>query len=231
MKIALFGDGRMGKAIRASIRPGDHQVVAAITRHGGVKGDLKSAQVGIDFSAAEAVDQHLALACELRLPLVIGTTGLNDRLSALREKAENAGIGVVYGPNFSLGANLMLRLVAHGAELFSAFDEVYEPYLTEVHHRHKKDAPSGTALALKGILERTFESEIPVTALRVGQVPGTHTVGFESEADGIALTHAARTRSGFAEGALLAGEWIIRKKGFFEFSQFIDERLAARRLK
>lgn len=223
MNIALFGDGKMGSAVRASAERSGHRIVAAVTRGNTVSGNPGLADVAIDFSHADALDTHLALAQEFRLPLVIGTTGWNDRREAVRAQVLAAGLGVVHGPNFSLGVNLMFRLVAHAAELFAPF--AYDPFLTEAHHRHKKDAPSGTALALQSIVKEAFTGDIPTTSLRAGAIPGTHTVGFDADADTLTITHTARHRGGFADGALLAAEWIVGRTGFFDFAQVIDERL------
>lgn len=222
MNFALFGDGKMGTALRLSAARDGHRIVAAVTRSG-IEGDLRAAGVAIDFSHADALDGHLSLAEEFRLPLVIGTTGWNDRRDAVRRRVEAAGLGVVHAPNFSLGVNLFFRLAARAAEVFAPF--AYDPFITEAHHRHKRDAPSGTAIALRGILQSAFQTDIPTSSLRAGAIPGTHTVGFDGDADTLTITHTARHRGGFADGALLAAEWIVGKTGFFEFSRVLDDRL------
>lgn len=224
MNIALFGDGKMGSALRAGADRNSHEIVATVTRSG-VDGDLRTAAVAIDFSHADALDGHLLLAEEFRLPLVIGTTGWDGRRDAVRRRIESAGLGVVHAPNFSLGVNLFFRLAARAAEVFAPF--AYDPFITEAHHRHKRDAPSGTAIALRNILQSAFSTDIPTTSLRVGAIPGTHTVGFDGDADTLTITHTARHRGGFADGALLAAEWIVGKTGFFEFSRVLDDRLGA----
>lgn len=224
MNFALFGDGKMGSALRAVAARDGHDVVATVTRRG-IDGDLRAAAAAIDFSHADALDGHLLLAEEFRLPLVIGTTGWNDRRDDIRGRVEAAGLGVVHAPNFSLGVNLFFRLAARAAEAFAPF--AYDPFVTEAHHRHKRDAPSGTAIALRNILQSAFQTDIPTTSLRAGAIPGTHTVGFDGDADTLTITHTARHRGGFADGALLAAEWIVGRTGFFEFSRVLDDRLEA----
>jgi 4-hydroxy-tetrahydrodipicolinate reductase len=131
----------------------------------------------------------------------------------------------VYGANFSIGVAVFYRLVARAAELFAAV-EGYEPFVEEAHHSRKRDAPSGTALELKELLaERLPGKNISVASTRAGHIPGTHRVGFDSAADQLTLAHAARTREGFASGALLAARWIRGRRGVFEFSEVMDEIL------
>ena len=128
---------------------------------------------------------------------------------------------MVFGANFSIGINLFYKIAVRAAELFAKFPE-YEVFIEEQHHSRKKDAPSGTALKIKEILERHVE--VPsVAATRAGNIPGTHRVGFDGKGDQILLVHSARSREGFAAGAIMAAEWVVDKKGFFEFTEVIDE--------
>jgi 4-hydroxy-tetrahydrodipicolinate reductase len=132
---------------------------------------------------------------------------------------------MVYGANFSIGVNLFYRIAQHAAALFSAVDG-YAPFIEEAHHNRKRDAPSGTALKLRDLMSEHLGPDIPTSSTRAGYIPGTHRVGFDSEADQILLMHTARSRQGFANGALLAAHWIIGRTGFFEFTDVIDEILA-----
>jgi 4-hydroxy-tetrahydrodipicolinate reductase len=156
---------------------------------------------------------------------VEGTTGwLNEKVE-IEELVKNAGGTFVFGANFSIGVNLFYRVVNYAAELLAKFPD-YEVFLEEQHHSRKKDAPSGTALKLKEIAARYFPPGIEIAHTRAGCIPGTHRVGFDGKADQILLEHIARSREGFALGALMAAEWAVGKKGSFEFTEVVDEILA-----
>ena len=133
----------------------------------------------------------------------------------------------IYGANFSIGVNLFYRIVDHAAGLFAKFPE-YETFIEEQHRSRKKDAPSGTALKLKEIVAGHIAAEFGVSSTRAGNIPGTHRVGFDGPADQVLLEHTARTREGFAAGAITAAEWIVGKEGFFEFGEVIGEILQNR---
>ena len=137
---------------------------------------------------------------------------------------ERADGALIYGANFSVGVNLFYRIVARAAELFRGF-ETYAPFVEEAHHSRKRDAPSGTALRLRDLLTEAYRTDVPVASTRAGHIPGTHRVGFDSAADTVTLTHTARSREGFAAGALVAAGWIQGKTGVFEFSETLDEIL------
>jgi 4-hydroxy-tetrahydrodipicolinate reductase len=156
--------------------------------------------------------------------MVVGTTGWYDRLDEARALVEQSGIGFVYGSNFSIGVNLMFKIADYAAELFSHFPS-HDPFIEEAHHKFKKDAPSGTALALKKAVEAKYGRAVPTSSTRAGYIPGRHVVGFDSEADELEIIHSARSRAGFAAGALLAAKWITGRKGFFEFSEIIEQHL------
>lgn len=229
MKLALIGYGQMGRLVEEVARQQGLEVVGHFTGgrplRAGKAARLAPGQVDavIDFSIPEAVGDTVRAAADLGLNLVIGTTGWHHRLEEVRRTAESAGIGVVYGSNFSLGTNLFYRVVERAAEVFSAFAS-YDPFLQESHHKLKKDSPSGTALRLGKILERHYgERELPITSLRAGHIPGTHAVGFDSAADTVCLEHRARSRQGFAEGALLAAKWIAGRQGFYEFQEVLED--------
>jgi 4-hydroxy-tetrahydrodipicolinate reductase len=184
--------------------------------------NFQGIDVCIDFTTPDAVIENIRRVAALGVNLVVGTTGWHDRLEEVRRIIEGANIGMVYAANFSIGVNLFYRLARAAAEIFSGFP-MYDPYLTEAHHKFKKDAPSGTALEIKRQIQSEFGSrEIPVTSVRAGYFPGTHELGFDSEADTIILRHTARGRQGFAEGALHAARWVAGKKGLFSFAEVLE---------
>jgi 4-hydroxy-tetrahydrodipicolinate reductase len=155
--------------------------------------------------------------------MVIGTTGWHDRIDDVRQIVEESGIGLVYASNFSLGVNLFYRLIETAGHLFHSFDQ-YGPYILEAHHQFKKDAPSGTAYVIRDLLQKDYqEADIPISSIRAGYIPGTHSVGFDSSVDSIKLTHSARSREGFVMGALLAIKWISKHSGFYEFKDILNE--------
>ncbi|HET7711592.1 MAG TPA: dihydrodipicolinate reductase C-terminal domain-containing protein, partial [Thermoanaerobaculia bacterium] len=157
--------------------------------------------------------------------LVIGSTGWNDRLGAIRARVEHAGIGCVYASNFSAGANVLFALARHAAELFARFPQ-YSAGIEERHHQQKKDAPSGTALRLGSEVNQGSGGKLdpPVAASRVGYEFGLHTLFFDSPDDLIEISHRARGRDGFARGAILAAELVHGRKGFFRFEDLLFER-------
>src|SRR6185369_2259867 len=156
--------------------------------------------------------------------IVVGTTGWYDRLDEAQKLVDGSNIGLVYGSNFSIGVNLMFKITRYAASLFSHFAS-HDPFLEEAHHKFKKDAPSGTALSLKKLVQAQYDRDVPTSSTRAGYIPGRHTLGFDSEADTLEINHSARTRAGFADGALLAAQWIDGRKGFFEFTEIIDQHL------
>jgi 4-hydroxy-tetrahydrodipicolinate reductase len=199
MKIALLGYGKMGKMVEKVASP--HEIVEPM-----------HADVLIDFSHPEAVKRHVQMAASMHQNLVIGTTGWYADLEAIEQLVAASGIGVIYGANFSMGVHVMTRLVREANRLMSHFSE-YDIMGIESHHKAKVDAPSGTALQLG----------VPFVSVRSGYDPGTHTVIYDSEVDTIEITHRARSREGFARGAIKAAEWIQGKKGFFSFESCMED--------
>jgi 4-hydroxy-tetrahydrodipicolinate reductase len=188
-------------------------------------GKLNGADAAIDFSVAEAVRRNVEACLIAEIPLVEGTTGWNAKKEAIKKLIEEKNGAFVFGANFSIGVNLFYRIADYAAELFAKFDE-YETFVEERHHSRKKDAPSGTALKLKEIVATHIEKEFSVSSTRAGNIPGTHIVGFDGAADTVELIHTARSREGFASGALTAAEWIVGRKGFYEFTDVMDGILA-----
>lgn len=227
MKIALIGHGGMGRLIERLGSETGHEIGPVIDESAAgwsaeqLAEHLRGTDAVIDFSVAAAVERNVRACLLAGVPLVEGTTGWNDRRDAIRELVEAADGALVFGANFSVGVNLFYRIVSRAAELVSKFDD-YEVFIEERHHSRKKDAPSGTALKLKELLSADFGETFSVSSTRAGDIPGTHVVGFDSAPDTIELRHTARNREGFARGAIFAAEWIVGKKGFFEFSQVID---------
>jgi len=227
MKVALIGYGAMGKLIHKLAEERDHKIVVVVDDADAglsaeqLAGKLSGADVAIDFTVANAVPRNVEACCSAILPLVEGTTGWNDERTEI-ERIVREGLGsMVFGANFSIGVNLFYRIADHAADLLTRFDE-YEVFIEEQHHSRKKDSPSGTALKLKDVVAKHIKNEISVSATRAGNIPGTHRVGFDGTADQILLEHTARSREGFALGALMAAEWIIGKTGFYEFEDVMD---------
>lgn len=196
------------------------EVVCVIDPAGESRGQITDADVCIDFSEPTAVMGNIKKATEAGVSLVVGTTGWYEHIDEARGLVERSGIGFVYGSNFSIGVNLMFKIAEYASELFSRFPN-YDAFIEEMHHKFKKDAPSGTAVFLKRKVESAYNREVPTASARAGYVPGTHTLGFDSEADTLAITHTARSRAGFADGALVAARWVHNRKGFYEFSEII----------
>lgn len=224
MKLALLGYGKMGLMVEQAAALEGIDVTCVIDPISGSRGKLSDADVCIDFTEPGVVIENIKAAAEARVSMVVGTTGWYDRLDEAKSLVEESGIGLVYGSNFSIGVNLMFKITERAADLFSRFPS-HDPFIEEAHHKHKKDAPSGTAISLKRIAESKYEREVPTSSTRAGYFPGKHTVGFDSEADTLEIVHTARSRAGFAAGAVLAARWIAGRKGFFEFSEIIDEQL------
>jgi 4-hydroxy-tetrahydrodipicolinate reductase len=235
MKLALIGHGKMGRTVEKLALEQGHEIVRRfwdvepLMADSETRKQLKDVSVLIDFSTGDAVFDNVRSAVELSLPLVEGTTGWQDRLGEVQALVRKGGIGFVYASNFSLGVNLFYKLVDRAGQLISAFRQ-YDPFIEESHHKFKKDAPSGTAIEMRSILEKYYgPSSVPVASLRAGYIPGRHSAGFDSTVDTIKLEHEARGREGLAEGALLASKWIIGRKGFHHFSDVLDEMLAEKK--
>lgn len=228
LNLALLGHGKMGKTIVQIAPQRGFQVrlvmdIDANPRAQGITREkFEGIDVCLDFTSPDAVVENVRRVAGVGCNLVIGTTGWTERLEEVREIVEKSGIGLVHAANFSIGVNLFYHAAKAAAELFARFP-MYEPYITEAHHRTKKDAPSGTAKELKRQVGPLLDGrEIPISSVRGGYIPGTHELGFDSEADTIILRHTARGRQGFAEGALLAARWVVGRKGLFTFEDVLQ---------
>lgn len=219
----------MGQLVAAEARKAGDEVGAVLTSKDNdrVEEKLRGHDVAIDFSVGETVLRNIEACARARVPLVEGTTGWKQHEARAKQIVDEHSGTMVYGANFSIGVNLFYRIAKHASALFAAVD-VYSPFIEEAHHNRKRDAPSGTALKLRDMMSEHLGPEIPTSSTRAGFIPGTHRVGFDSEADQVLLTHTARSRLGFASGALLAAHWIEGKTGVFEFGEVIDEILKRR---
>lgn len=186
---------------------------------------LNDCDVCIDFSHADCLFDHLKLAAKHQKALVIGTTGWNSRLDEVLAFVKEHQMGVLASPNFSIGVHLFTKILENAAKMVSPFQE-YEVAGVELHHSKKVDAPSGTALALSQTIDSHFlrEKKCAFSSVRVGSVPGEHTLFFDSPFDTITITHTARNREGFAQGALFAARFLMGKKGFYTFKDCMREQ-------
>ena len=230
MKIALVGYGKMGKIIDEISLSRGHEVVARL-KETPTKESLNDADVVIEFSNPEAAFENIKVCLENKIPVICGTTGWLDKKPEIERIAVEQNSAFLYGSNFSLGVNLFFAINEKLAKLMNNVDE-YQCQLEEIHHIHKKDAPSGTAISIaEGIIENskyeawkldeTKDKELGIFAIRVDEVPGTHSVFYRSEVDEIEIKHTAFNRNGFALGAVIAAEWIVGKQGVFSMKDVL----------
>ena len=246
LKIAIVGYGKMGHAVEALA--GKHNVeIASIidpsekgaTYNSITKESLSDVDIAIDFTSSTSALKNIDIISSLNKNIIIGTTGWYSNIQKVKEIVNNRNIGLVYSPNFSIGVNLFFQIVKNTAILFDKFPS-YDPFIYEMHHNQKTDSPGGTAKKLGEIIitnvrrkknlvydkidgRHIAPDELHVASIRAGYLPGTHVVGFDGEADTIELRHTARSRLGFAEGALFAAKWINGKKGFYSLEDIITE--------
>jgi 4-hydroxy-tetrahydrodipicolinate reductase len=230
-RLALVGYGRMGRMVAELAPAHGFEVAVTLTSADNPEGAgltaerLAGVEVAIDFSIAAAVPGNVRRLAALGIPVVVGATGWGTELARVRAAVERSGSGLVYGANFSVGVQIFYRLAATAARLMVEADE-YGAWAYEIHHDQKKDAPSGTLLELVRRVEAAgFSRQVDVASNRAGKVPGTHVLGFDSEADTITLEHRARSRTGFAHGALKAARWLLGRTGFYEFGDIWEEIL------
>ena len=221
MKLALIGYGKMGHIIESIALERGHEIVCIIDKDNTEdfhSAAFASADVAIEFTTPQTAEANILRAWAVGVPVVSGTTGWNieaTKLEAIRQKA-----GLMWSSNYSIGVNLLFALNKQLAKFMEAYPN-YTPHMTEVHHIHKLDAPSGTAKTLQ---EAIGEERLPVAdieSIREGEVPGMHTIIWDSEVDTITISHSAKSRKGFALGAVIAAEWMKGKTGWHEFSEVI----------
>jgi len=181
---------------------------------------LRDVNAVIDFTTPTSVMEHISACVREKKNMVVGTTGWYGNLGSVRSKVEDAGVGFLYGANFSVGVNLFFDTVRSAAE---AAKHKYSGQIFERHHQHKKDAPSGTSLVLQRIIKESSGTELEITSFREGEVVGMHELIFDSPNDRIYLCHDAKSRRGYAEGAVLAAEWLSGKTGFYDFKDIWRE--------
>ena len=232
MKIALLGYGRMGKEIEKIAVSRGHEIV--IKKDQGDVVDITLADVAIDFSVPTSAFDNISLCLQNAVPVVSGTTGWLEKYEDAVELCNQNKGGFIYASNFSLGVNIFFEINKQLAKMMDQVSD-YTTAIEEIHHTKKLDAPSGTAITLaEGIIDNSKKSEweldgdvnnesvIPITAKRIPDVPGTHTISYDSLVDKIEIKHTAHSRKGFALGAVIAAEWIIGKSGVFSMRDVLN---------
>ena len=227
MKVAIVGYGKMGRMIERFAQERGHEIALKLDEfnnanfEGITPANFAGVDVAIDFSVPGAAVGNIERIAALGVNLVIGTTGWLEHMDHVKSVVNNAGIGLIWSPNYSVGVNAFFRIVAEAAKLLSEAPE-YEAWAWEIHHSAKKDAPSGTLLKLVSEMRKAgYDRRVDTASNRAGTIAGTHEIGFDSAADTITLRHTARNREGFALGAVKAAEWIAGKTGFHEFGDIL----------
>ena len=224
MKIALIGYGKMGHMIESIARERGHEIVSIIDQNNLEEFEsnaFASADVAIEFTTPQTAADNILCAWKAGVPVVCGTTGWN--VEAMRREAtrrEGDGIGLMWSSNYSIGVNILFALNRQLAKFMEAYPD-YTPHMTEVHHIHKLDAPSGTAKTLQEAIGDDRLKIKDIESIREGEVAGIHTVVWDSEIDTISISHSAKSRKGFALGAVIAAEWMKGKTGWHDFSEVI----------
>jgi 4-hydroxy-tetrahydrodipicolinate reductase len=227
MKIALVGYGKMGRLIEQLAPEYDCEVALKLDEfnNAGYSGltseNFKGTDVAIEFSVPSATVENVERLAALGVNVVVGTTGWTEHMDRVKSAVEKHKTGLVWSPNYSVGVNVFFRLVSEAAKLLADQPE-YGAWAWEIHHSTKKDAPSGTLLKLVDEMKKSgYARPIDVSSNRAGAHPGTHEIGFDSGADTVTMRHTARSREGFARGALKAAQWVAGKKGVHEFSEVL----------
>ncbi|HVO97989.1 MAG TPA: dihydrodipicolinate reductase C-terminal domain-containing protein [Bryobacteraceae bacterium] len=222
-KLAIVGYGKMGRMIEALAPEYGFTIHARIDVNDSMEA-ARGADAAIEFSTPEAAVANIEKLAALNVPAVVGTTGWLGDMDRARAAVESHSGAMVWSPNFSIGVNVFSRLVKEAAKLL-ADEPQYGAWAWEIHHHTKKDAPSGTLIKLVNDMKAVgYPQVISISSNRAGAHPGTHEIGFDSAADTITLRHSARSREGFARGALKAAQWIPGKKGVFEFGDILFAR-------
>jgi 4-hydroxy-tetrahydrodipicolinate reductase len=219
MHVLVLGKGKTGNLVAEAAKARRHKVavMGAADNPGGsalTANNLRDVDIVVDFTTPNAVLDNVRACAAAGKNIAVGTTGWHTDIPAVRGLIEKSGTGLVYAANFSVGVNLFFDVVRASAQ---ALAHEYHGQIFERHHVHKKDAPSGTAVAIQNVIRDAAGKELEITSFREGEVVGLHEVVFESPADRIYLCHDANNRMGFAEGAVRAAEWLVGKKGFYDF--------------
>jgi 4-hydroxy-tetrahydrodipicolinate reductase len=225
LHLVLLGSGKTGSAVAEAATDRGHRtrVVTETENADGVwltTENLRDIDAVIDFTTPGAVLANIAACVSAKKPMVVGTTGWYSDLDRVRQEVERAGTGFVFAANFSYGVNLFFQIARAAGP---ALQHGYAGHITERHHIHKKDAPSGTALALQRVVAQATGMQVEITSEREGEVMGLHSLELSSAGDRIVLTHDVKSRRTFAEGAVLAAEWIAGKSGFFDFKDIFGQ--------
>ena len=225
MKVLLLGRGKTGALVADVARERGHEVRTLTSQENqdgrGLTDELlRDTDVVIDFTMPHAVIPNIIRCAEAKIPMVVGTTGWYQHLDRVRELINERKAALLYGSNFSVGMNFFFKAIK---TIAPALNKGYRASIVERHHVHKKDKPSGTAVTLQKILESGTDQKVEIASVREGETVGMHLVMVDSEHDTILLTHDAKSRLGFAEGAVKAAEWIVGKTGFFEFPDIVDQ--------
>lgn len=233
MKVALIGYGQMGKTIERFLLERNHEVVARFGKEGINKEELAKADVAIEFSLPEVAFENLKTCAELAVPVVCGTTGWLQRYNEVCELTLKNKSALLYASNFSLGVNILFEINTQLARIMDAYPQ-YDISMQEIHHTRKLDAPSGTAITLAEqlitninrkdhwTLEKPKTNEIQIDAVREADVPGTHSITYNSPIDSIEIKHTAHNREGFALGAVIAAEFLNGKQGVFSMKDVLN---------
>jgi 4-hydroxy-tetrahydrodipicolinate reductase len=225
LNIVVLGPGKTGSLVAEVARERGHKTqIIDIDQNKNAAWltpeNVRAIDAVIDFTTPEAVLGNIHACIAARKPMVVGTTGWYSEMDRIRKAVEEADTGFIWGANFSYGVNLFFEIVKTAA---GALQHDYTGHITEVHHIHKKDAPSGTAIAVQRVIEQVVGQRLGITSEREGEVTGTHTLEFDSSGDRIVLTHEAKSRRTFANGAVLAAEWIVDRRGFYDFKDVFAE--------
>lgn len=227
LRIAVVGDGKMGRAVMALATERDVSVVAVVAASENVGGAaltrerLGDADVIIEFTEPASAPTNIVAAARAGYPVVCGTTGWSEHLATVTREVMAHNTALVHAPNFSIGVNLFLAIASAAARVMRNAPE-FDAHMVETHHAAKKDAPSGTALALGRVVEPSLGRAVAVTSVRAGYVPGTHELFFDGPFEQIRLTHTARDRRVFADGALRAADWVRGRHGVFTMRDVLD---------
>lgn len=225
--VAIIGDGKMGEAIRQLALERGWRVTAVLGERESASGSgitaatLGNADVAVEFTQPDAAVANITASLRAGVPIVVGTTGWYDALPEVTRIAKETGTGLLWSPNFSLGVNVLIELARYAGTLMRSL-EGFDAHIVETHHERKKDAPSGTAIAIGKAATDSLDRPIPTTSVRVGSVPGTHELLFDGPFEQLSLTHVARDRRVFAEGALKAADWLVGKRGVFTMRDVLE---------
>lgn len=237
MKIALIGYGKMGKTIEQLAIEKGYEIILKVDKSNAktwTNEELKQADVAIEFTRPESAIQNITRCFECGVPVISGTTGWVEKMEEVNNSCQKLDGGFFYASNFSVGVNLFFKLNKILAKMMEAYDS-YDISLEEIHHTQKLDAPSGTAITLaEGLLEKISrksewvketaqqENELSIFSKRIENVPGTHSINYDSSIDSIEIKHTAHSRLGFAKGALMAAEWMKNRKGIYGMEDMLS---------